>query len=170
MTQTTRILIVVVIVVVIALALASLGIWQLLQPAPPASTPAEGMIHIYVDGAFRANTSPAEIAGLPQGAFQDAEEGKTQEGAWLKDLIARHVDVGNLSPVSEIRVQGAHRQTGEARTAAVTWVEAQDEGNHVILDVSGDGLAVKLVSTLPRLDTRDEWVQAVSRIDVVTRP
>ena len=40
----------------------------------------------------------------------------------------------------------------------------------MILDVSGDGLTVKLVSTLPRLDTRDEWVQGVSRIEVVTQP
>jgi len=170
MTQTTRILIVVGIVAVVALALAGVGVWQVLQTAPPADTPVEGMIHIYLDGTFRANTSPAEIAALPQASFQDAEEGKTQEGAWLKDVILQHVDAGALSPASEIRLQGAHRQSSQAKTAAVTWAEATDEGNHVLLDVSGDGLAVKLVSTLPRLDTRDEWVQAVSRIDVVTRP
>jgi hypothetical protein len=170
MSQTARILIVVAVVAAIVLVLAGIGIWQIMQPAPPADIPIEGMIHIYVGGAFEANTSPAEIDKLPRASFKDAEEGKTQEGAWLKDVILKYVDAGVLSPTSEIRVQGAHRKNGEAKTATITWAETTDENNHVLLDISGDGLTVKLVSTLPRLDTRDEWVQGVSRIDVVTKP
>ena len=170
MSQNIRILIVVGIVVFIGLMLAGLGVWQLMQPAPPASAPTEGLIHVYVDGAFKANTSPAEIDKLPKTSFTDAEQGKSQEGPWLKDVILKYVEARSLSPTSEVRVEGAHRTDGAAKTVIITWAEATDERNHVILDVSGDGLTVKLVSTLPRLDERAEWVQGVSRIEVVTQP
>ena len=48
-----------------------------------------------------------------------------------------------------------------------TWAEADDEGNHVMFDLSNQG-TLKFVSTLEQLDTRDEWVQVVDSIEITS--
>ena len=168
--MTKRQLVVARILVVIAAALAAQGLLARPVSGPAGGVPEEGMIHLYVDGAFRANLDPSQIMALPEASFIDEEEGKTQSGPWLKDVIALHVGERELQAGSTIRTQGIRRQGGEAREAVVTWGQALDESSHLLLDIAGSGDSLKLVSTLSGLDTRDTWVQGVARLDVTTKP
>ena len=165
-----RTLVVVVGLLVIALVFALQGFLQRSPSSGSSATPQPGMIHCYVDGAFVANVAPSDMAALPTGSFVDAEKSKTQEGPWLKDVILLYVKEGDLSPGSLIRVEGKQSKTDEAKGVSLSWAEIQDTGNHVIFDIATSGDSIKLVSTLPDLDTRDEWVQGVARIDVTTKP
>ena len=171
MPQKTRILIVVGALVLIAVILAVAGFVSQKQTAvlAPASTPQPGMIHLYVDGAFVANISPAEMQKLPAASFKDKEEGKDQGGWWLRDIIRLYVKENKLSPNSQITVSGVRKGT-EKKSAAVTWAETLDPANNLAFDLAGDGQSVKLASTLDRLSTRDSWIQGVTQIDIQTQP
>ena len=125
------------------------------------------MIHLYVDGAFVANVSPADMKAPPAASFKDKEEGKDQDGWWLRDVIRRYVQESRLAPQSNITVTGTRQGT---KTTAVTWAEALEPANNLALDLAGDGQSVKLASTLDRLSTRDSWVQGVTQIEVQTKP
>lgn len=154
-------------VVVIAIAL---GIQGYLQMSQQGSTeePIEGMLHIYVDGAFVANVVPADALALEAHSFTDSEEGVLQEGPRLDQVVLLYVKDSVLHDASTLTVHGSRK--GQDKTASITWAEASDIANHVILDVSSSGDSLKLVSTMPRLDVRDEWVQGISRIDITTKP
>jgi hypothetical protein len=168
MSQRTRILIVVGALVILAVILAVVGFASQSQTAQaPAATPQPGMIHLYVDGAFVANVSPADMKNLPAASFKDKEQGKEQGGWWLRDVIRLYVKESQLSPQSKITVTGTRQGT---KTATVTWAEALDPTNNLAFDLAGDGQSVKLASTLDRLSTRDSWVQGVTQIDIQTRP
>jgi len=171
MSQKTRILIVVGALVLIAVILAVAGFVSQKQTAvpAPATTPQPGMIHLYLDGAFVANISPAEMQKLPAASFKDKEEGKDQGGWWLRDVIRLYMKESMLSPNSRITVSGVRKGT-EKKSAAVTWAEALDPANNLAFDVSGDGQSVKLASTLDRLSTRVSWIQGVTQIDIQTQP
>lgn len=123
-------------------------------------TVAAGSIPIRVGGRLVGSLGPADLERLQQATFVDAEESKTQEGWRLRDVILLHVELDQLNPSSIISVSSSR-----GRSAELTWDEVQDEGNHVLLDLSGRG-TLKLVSTLERLDTRDEWVQDVDSIEI----
>ena len=168
MSQKTRILIVLgaLLLVGAALAIYSLAAQQQTVRAP-ASTPQPGMIHLYVDGAFAANVSPADMKNLPAASFKDKEQGKEQSGYWLRDVIRLYVQESRLSPQSKITVTGTRQGL---KTATVTWAETLDPANNIALDVATDGQSVKLAGTLDRLSTRDSWVQGVSQLDVQTKP
>jgi hypothetical protein len=125
------------------------------------------MIHLYVDGTFVANVSPADMKNLPAASFKDKEQGKEQSGWWLRDVIRLYVKESQLSPQSKITVTGTRQGT---KTATVTWAEALDPANNLTFDLAGDGQSVKLASTLDRLSTRDSWVQGVTQIDIQTKP
>ena len=168
MSQKTRILIVVGALVLIAVILTVAGFASQRQTAQaPAATPQPGMIHLYVDGAFVANVSPADMQKLPAASFKDKEQGKEQGGWWLRDVIRLYVKETQLSPQAKIQVTGTRQGT---KTAAVTWAETLDPANNLAFDLAGDGQSVKLASTLDRLSTRDSWVQGVTRIDIQTQP
>jgi hypothetical protein len=96
-------------------------------------------------------------------SFVDAEEGKTQEGWLLRDVLQLHVAPRQLQPDTTITVSSSSRD----KSAVVTWAEVDDPANWVMFDLSGRG-TLKLVSTLERLDVRDEWVQDVDKIEVAT--
>jgi hypothetical protein len=168
MSQKTRILIVAGALVVLAIILAVVGFVSQSQTAQaPASTPQPGMIHLYVDGAFVANVSPADMKNLPAASFKDTEQGKDQGGWWLRDVIRLYVKESQLSPQSQITLTGTRQG---AKTATVTWAQALDPANNIALDLAGDGQSVKLASTMAGLNTRDQWVQGVTQIDIQTKP
>ena len=165
MKQNQRTIVVVVALVAIGIALAVLG-YVRSQRQASSQTPEEGMIHIYVDGTFAANVSPATVSDLPTYSFQDAEQGKTQEGPSLEDVLSAHIAKRSLGAGTTVTVNGVRSQGSEPKETTVTWEQIVDPESHLILDVAGSGDSLKLVSTLPGLDTRDTWVQGVQRIDI----
>ena len=165
MTQKTRILIALLVVVVLVGAILGIDALQRRgSPAPAAespATPAPGSVPIYVDGQLVGSFSPGDLERLEEVSFVDAEEGKTQEGWLLRDVLGLHVDVDTLDPDARVVVGSSSR----GKSAELTWTEVDDPANMVMFDLSGRG-TLKLVSVLERLDTRDEWVQDVDRIEV----
>lgn len=159
----------IVIGVVILLALVGmvLGIEALRrradQPATGESqvTLTPGSIPIYVDGELVAAFSPQDLEAMETVSFVDDEEGKTQEGWLLRDVLLLHLDPDQLEPGTPIVVLSSSRN----KAAELTWGEVQDPENWVMFDLSGRG-TLKLVSALERLDVRDEWVQDVDRVEV----
>jgi len=168
MSSRNRILVVIAIIVVVGGGLGLLGFLQS-QRRASATEPEPGMIHIYVDGRFFANVSPATVSELPQYSFKDAEEGKTQAGPGLADLLRQHLSAGELQDDTEITVVGRRSSTGEDKKRTLVWATVREQTNNVILDISNAGDSLKLVSTIPGFDTRDTWVQSVQRIDVGER-
>jgi len=173
MSQKTRILIVVGALVLVAIALAIYGFATQKQtaqaPLALVATPQPGMIHLFVDGAFVANVSPADMQKLPAASFTDKEQGKPQGGWWLRDVIRLYVKENNLSPNSQITITGSRKGT-EKKSATVTWAQALDPTNNMAFDLASDGQSVKLASTMDQLSTRDQWVQGVTQIDIQTKP
>lgn len=168
MSQRTRILMVVGVLALLAIVFAVYGFaGQQRAASVPASTPQPGMIHLYVDGVFAANVSPADMKNLPAASFKDKEENKEQDGWWLRDVIRLYVQEKRLSPQSTLKVTGVRQGT---KSATVTWAQTLDPANNIAFDLAGDGQSVKLASTLAGLDTRDSWIQGVTRIDLVTKP
>jgi hypothetical protein len=169
MSQKTRILIVVGALVLVAIALAIYGFSTQKQTAQaPSATPQPGMIHLYVDGAFVANVSPADMQKLPAASFTDKEQGKPQGGWWLRDVIRLYVKENKLSPNSQITIAGSRKGT-ENKSATVTWAQVLDPTNNMAFDLASDGQLVKLASTMDQLSTRDQWVQGVTQIDIQTK-
>lgn len=119
-----------------------------------------GGIPIYVEGRLAAGFGPDDLEQLEQVSFEDAEEGKLQEGWLLSDVLLLYLQKEALTG-AEIEVSSSSRD----KAARLTWDEVRDRGNMVIFDLSGRG-TLKLVSLLERLDVRDEWIQDVDRIEV----
>lgn len=164
MSQTKRIVIAVVILLVLVGAV--LGVEALRRRADSQGLGSEptlvpGSIPIYLDGRRVAAFSPQDLETMDTVSFVDAEEGKTQEGWLLRDVLLLHLDRDQLAPDTPIVVTSSSRN----RTAELTWAEVEDGENWVMFDLSGRG-TLKLVSVLERLDIRDEWVQDVDRIEV----
>ena len=168
MDQKTRILLGV--LVLLLLVGAVLGVEALQRrksstlPSEGQPTPVPGSIPIYVDGQLAGSFTPADLEGLDQASFVDAEEGKTQEGWLLSDVLRLHVDADALAPETLVTVSSSSRE----KSAELTWAEVADPANFVLFDLSGRG-TLKLVSVLERLDVRDEWVQDVDQIRVDSR-
>ncbi|MFC2031406.1 hypothetical protein ACFLWA_11865, partial [Chloroflexota bacterium] len=120
-----------------------------------------GSIPIRLEGQVVGSFGPTDLDVLGQTSFVDAEESKIQEGWLLSDVILLHVEANQIESSSPIVVISSSR----GRSAELDWSEVEDPANHVILDMSGRG-TLKLVSTLERLDTRDEWVQDVDSIEI----
>jgi hypothetical protein len=170
MSQKNRILIVVGIILVLAIGATTYGlVLQSKMNNASSDIPQPNMIHLYVDGKFVANVSPADLNELPAASFTDAEEGKLQEGWWLHGVARLYVNEGKLTASSEIEVAGIRSTTGETKSKTITWEQATEPANNVIFDLSGDGQALKLVSTMPGFDIRDTWIQGINRIDVRTK-
>ena len=169
MTQTSRILIA--IVVLIAIVAVILGI-DAVRRRNSATLVVEGQgalapgsIPIYVDGEIVGGFGPDDLDQLEQASFVDAEEGKTQEGWMLRDVLLRHLEADELEPATRITVSSSSRD----KAAQLIWAEVDEPSNMVMFDLSGRG-TLKLISTLERLDVRDEWVQDVDKIEIQTGP
>lgn len=122
-----------------------------------------GSIPIYMNGNLVGSFAPADLDQLSKMSFVEAEEGKKQEGWLLRDVLLLHVQVDEFQPDTRITVASASRK----KSAQLSWSEVDDQANMVMFDLTGKG-ALKLVSILDRLDTRDDWVQDVDRIEIVS--
>jgi hypothetical protein len=123
-----------------------------------------GDIPVYWNGDLRAAFSPTDIENLPQASFVDAEEGKTQEGWLLKDVLLVSFKENQFDDDTHITVSSSSRE----KSVELTWEEVANVDNMVLFDLSGRG-TLKLVSLLEGFDVRDEWVQDVDRIEIETQ-
>jgi hypothetical protein len=93
----------------------------------------------------------------------DAQEGRTQDGWLLSDVLLLYIPKEQFQLNTHITVSSSSR----GKSAWLTWDQVDDAKNMVMLDLSNRG-TVKLVSRLPQLSTRDQWVQDVDKIEVQT--
>ncbi|MBN1919813.1 MAG: hypothetical protein JW892_01100 [Anaerolineae bacterium] len=121
------------------------------QDLPPGSIP------ITRNGETVAAFTPADLEQVQQVSFVDAEEGKTQEGWLLRDVLRLTLEDMAWTPQTQVTV------VSDSKSVQLTWAEIDDPANWVIFDLAGRG-TLKLVSVLERLDTRDEWVQDVTSL------
>ncbi len=165
MSQKMRVLIgVVVIVVLIGAVLAIEALRGRVETSPGAEITLEpGNIPIYLNGELVAAFAPEALESLELVSFVDAEEGKTQEGWMLRDVLLTTLDEDIFSSETQITVSSSVSE----KSAELTWVEVKEEENMVMFDQSSRG-TLKLVSLLEDLDTRNDWVQDVDRIEVVS--
>ncbi len=161
MKQSKRVAIVLGILALVALVV--LGIDALQRRSSATAEIPAGSIPLYLDGELLVAFAAPDLEGLQQTGFTDAEEGKQQQGWLLREVIRIYVDADALSPSAEILVISSTRD----KQALLTWAEVDDPANQVLLALSNRG-TLKLVSVLPALDTRDEWVQDVDRIEVTS--
>lgn len=129
----------------------------------PEPTVVPGGIPIYLDGRLAASFTPADLGQLKKASFTDPAEGKLQEGWLLRDILLIHLKEAQLKPESQVAVSSGSR----GKSAQLTWTEVAEPANQVMFDLSNRG-TLKLVSALPKLDAREEWVQDADRIEVTT--
>lgn len=165
MNQKTRIFIAIAIIVVLTVAV--IGIERIRGQRIAAEIDASlepGDIPVFWNDSLRAAFSPTDIESLPSASFIDAEEGKTQEGWLFKDVLLTYFKEGQFSDDTKIKVISTSRE----KSVDLTWGEVANTENMVMFDLAGRG-TLKLVSFLEKLDTRDEFVQDVDRIEINTR-
>lgn len=157
--------IVVVLVILFVVILGVLGVDYLQRLRAASQAPADmppGSIPIFVDGKFVSSFVPEDLDQLEGASFVDAEEGKTQEGWRLSDVLKLYLDAAILQAESQITVSSSSRE----KSQTLTWAEVENPENMVMFDLSGRG-TLKLVSKLPGFDIRDAWIQDVNMIEVV---
>jgi hypothetical protein len=132
------------------------GAWATAE-IPPGSMP------IFLDGRFVASFVPEDLDSLTSVSFVDAEEGKTQDGWLLRDVLLLYLGEDNLQEQTLITVSSSSR--GKDHT--LTWAEVENRENMVMFDLSGRG-TLKLVSKMPGFDIRDSWIQDVEKIEITT--
>jgi len=147
--------------ILIVLVVVVLGV-EAVRRANSEPELAPGSIPITVDGNLVGGFVPDDLEVLEQVSFVDDEEGKTQQGWMLRDVLLLHVDEDDLEPETRIIVTSSSRE----KSVTLTWAEVDDPANWVMFDLSGRG-TLKLVSVLERLDIRDEWIQDVDKIEVI---
>jgi len=145
--------------VIILVTVVVLGV-DLARRQSDASLPA-GSIPLYVRGELATAFVPDDLESLELVSFVDEEEGKTQEGWLLRDILKLYLTDDVLREDTVVVVSSTSRE----KSVTLTWPEVNDTGNMVMFDLAGRG-TLKLVSKLERLDIRDEWVQDVDRIEV----
>jgi hypothetical protein len=168
MSQRTRI--VVAIIVLLALVGGVLAVDALQRTNSGASatsgvpTVPAGNIPVYVDAQLAGSFGPDDLAALTKVSFVEPVDGQTEEGWLLRDALLLVVDRATLRPETRLVVISSSR----GKQAEVTWAEADNPDNFVMFDLSNRG-TLKLASVLPKLDTREEWVQDVDRVEILTR-
>jgi hypothetical protein len=121
-----------------------------------------GAIPIYLQGELHTGFVPDDLDQLENVRFVDDEEGKTQEGWLLKDVLQLYLEDAKIRPNSIVIVTSSSRE----KSIKMTWEDIADPANMVMFDLSGRG-TMKLVSKgLENLDIRDEWIQDVDKIEV----
>jgi len=164
MNQNKRIVIAMVVLLVIVGLILGVDFIQRQQAASvaPADMP-PGSIPIFVDDKFVASFVPDDLNQLGGASFVDAEEGKTQEGWMLCDVLLLYVKQSKLKADTQVTVSSSSRE----KSQFLTWAQVDNQDNNVLFDLSGRG-TLKLVSTIPGFDIRDSWVQDVDKIEVTT--
>ena len=164
MTQRTRILLAVAVLIILVAVIIGIDLLQRSRGRPAAEgepTLAPGSVPVRVDGRLAGSLVPADLEPLAEVSFVDVEEGKPQDGWLLRDVIRLYVASDQLKPNSLITVNSSSR----SKSASLTWAQVDQPDNYVMFDLSNRG-TLKLVSKLPELDTRDEWVQDVDSIEI----
>jgi len=165
MQQKNRILLVVMILVVIVGVV--IGVDTLtrrrIEAQSSGETPAES-IPILADGVLVARFVPGDLETLEKVSFVDEEEGKTQEGWMLRDVLLIYLDASQLMPDNEITVSSSSR----GKAVSMRWDSIENVDNMVIFDLSGRG-TLKLVSKMEGLNIRNDWLQDVDQIEVYNR-
>jgi hypothetical protein len=164
MDQKKRINIAVIILIVIVGLV--LGVDSLQRKSAALRAPTDlppGSIPIFVDGKFVAGFVPVDLDQLKTASFVDAEEGKTQDGWLLRDVLLLYLGEDNLQSRSQITVSSSSRE----KVQIFTWAEVDNLENMVMFDLSGRG-TLKLVSKMPGFDIRDAWIQDVDKIEITT--
>ncbi len=128
----------------------------------PANMP-PGSIPIYVDANCVGSFIPDDLNQLPAVSFVDAEEGKTQDGWLLRDVLLLYLGEDNLQNRSQVTVSSSSRE----KEKSLSWAEVEDQKNMVMFDLSGRG-TLKLVSVIPGFDIRDSWIQDVDKIEITS--
>ncbi|MDO9084898.1 MAG: hypothetical protein Q7U53_01720 [Anaerolineaceae bacterium] len=123
-----------------------------------------GDIPIFWNGNLRSAFSPTDLESIPSASFVDSEEGKTQDGWLLKDILMVYFNENQFKEDTIIKVISTSRE----KSIELTWLEVANPENMVMFDLSGRG-TLKLVSLLERLDTRDEWIQDVDKLEIITK-
>jgi len=164
MDQKKRILLAGAILIVILGIVLGVDFLQRQQAAKeaPADMP-PGSIPIFVDGGFVASFVPDDLSQLPAASFVDAEEGKTQDGWLLRDVLLLYLGEDNLQDETQVTVSSSSRE----KSRSLSWAEIDQQENMVMFDLSGRG-TLKLVSTLPGFDIRDSWIQDVDKIEITS--
>jgi hypothetical protein len=164
MTQKTRVLIAVIILILVVGVIFTVDAIQCYQIEnnSPGNVPA-GSIPVFLDGILVANITQDDFEPLETVSFIDNEEGKTQEGWLLGEVILLVHPDQTLRPESEITVSSASR----GKTVTLSWLDVANQDNMVILDTSSRG-TLKLASRLEGFDTRDSWVQDIDKIEITT--
>jgi len=168
-TQSKRILLAIVLLIVIVAVV--LGIDMLRRRAVVGNDASDGVtlapdsIPIYVDGRLVGGFSPDDLEQLEQVSFVDAEQGKTQVGWMLSDVLDLHMDVSEFAPEAVVVVSSSSR----AKSANLTWAQVSGPENRVLFTISKSRYTFKLVSSLEGLDTRDKWIQDIDKIEVSTK-
>jgi hypothetical protein len=135
-----------------------------MQPAGTSTPLPPGSVPIYLDGEFMGAFTPHFLSRLPTAQFTDVYEEKLQDGWMLSQVVLQVIPQGELNPQAVVVVSSSSRD----KSAQVSWAEVIDPANFVMFDLSNRG-TLKLVSVLPALDGRNEWVQDVDRIEIQTR-
>jgi hypothetical protein len=120
MNQNKRILIALALLLVIVGVV--LGVDFLQRQNAAAQAPAEmppGSIPIYIDGQYVASFVLDDLSQLDSASFVDAEEGKTQDGWLLRDVLLLYLGEDNLQSRSQITVSSSSRGKGQT----LTWAE-----------------------------------------------
>jgi hypothetical protein len=168
MSQRTRIVVAVGVIALIGAAILGLealrGRLSSGSAAGPEPTVVPGAIPIYLDGKLIASFAPADLEKLTKVSFTDAAEGKLQDGWLLAGILRLHV-ADSLPETAQINVSSSSRE----KSFQLTWAEVTEPANMVMFDLSNRG-TLKLVSVMPGLDDREEWVQDADRIEIVTKP
>lgn len=164
MDQKKRIIIAVVILLVVLGVVFGVDYLQRQNAASqaPADMP-PGSIPIFVDGRFVASFVLEDLNQLKSVNFVDAEEGKTQDGWLLRDVLLLCLGEDNFQDKAQITVSSSSRQ----KTQTLSWGEVENQENKVLFDLSGRG-TLKLASKIPGFDTRDSWIQDVDKIEITT--
>ena len=149
---------------VLVIAVTSVQRLLVAQPSGTSTPLPVGSVPIYLNGEFRGAFTPNFLDRLPTAQFTDVYEEKPQEGWPLSQVILAVVPQRQLNPQALVVVSSSSRD----KSAQLTWAEVKDPANFVLFDLSNRG-TLKLVSVLPQLDGRNEWVQDVDRIEIQTQ-
>jgi hypothetical protein len=166
MKNTKRILIALAILVGLSALVLGVDWWQrqFATQAVGTSTPLPaGSVPVYFNGKLMGGITPVDLEKLEKVSFTDVAEGVLQDGWLLKDILSLYIEPDQLKPETKINVTSTSRN----KSAELTWAELSDPANMVMFDLSNRG-TLKLVSLMPKLDDRDEWVQDADRIEVTT--
>jgi len=122
-----------------------------------------GSVPIVFNGKVIAGFTPNDLDKLQQVSFVEAEQGKTQQGWLLRDILLLYLKPEQLQDNTQIIVSSSSQE----KSAKLSWAEVKEASNMVMFDLSNRG-TLKLVSLLPQLKTRNYWVQDADRIEIST--